>query len=34
MYIPSLSANVFHIKRKLKNAKRVCPKRIIKGQKE
>jgi len=32
MYIPLLSANVFHID-KLKNIKRACPKRI-KGQKE
>ena len=33
LYIPLLSANVFHIK-KLKNLKRVCPKRKIKGQKK
>jgi len=32
LYIPLLSANVFHIK-KIKNVKRVCPKRINKGQK-
>jgi len=32
LYIPFLYANVFHIK-KLKNVKRVCPKRIREGQK-
>ena len=36
MYIPFISANVFHIQKikKLKNVKRVCPKRKIKGKKE
>jgi len=36
MYIPLLYANVFHIQKnkKLKNVKRVCPKRKIKGQKQ
>jgi len=33
MYIPLLSAN-FSTFKKLKNVKRVCPKRIIKGKKE
>ena len=32
MHIPLLSENVFHIE-KIKNEKRVCPKRKIKGQK-
>ena len=37
MYIPFIVANVFHICKKikkLKNVKRVCPKRKIKGKKE
>jgi len=36
MYIPFLAAKVFHIVKKsgnLKNVKRICPKRKIKGQK-
>jgi len=35
MYIPLLVANVFQIQnQKLKNVKRVCPRKRIEGQKE
>jgi len=34
MFIPFLVAKVFHIIKKSKNVKRVCPKRKIKGLKK